>query len=479
MRAFQTIPTLIAFVLSSFVASGFAVCQDKHSDTSSDLSAAVAKQIKLLYEAVEDNSALPIAKQQFVLNAARAIYSISNQTPPNDLASKVSAIVADDEYQRFLESCLNDVGAAQSNQPSEKILLAISNATLKELDSQFLFLSAKEMRVEKQLAENRYVGIGIQIAARRDFVEIVEPFPGGTARKAGAKQGDYIVEINGESMKGVQLPIVVDKLRGAEGTEVSVVLKNKHEKERRSYTITRAEIPIDSVTGIKRNDDDSWQFQLPGHSDIGYIKLTSIVGSTASELQKVARTVEPRNYKGMVIDLSQIRHADLHHATLVADVLLPSMEFCELATTTHKRAIKTSEEQLWPDIPIVVIAPSQPTDGPLFSLLQCLQVQENVAVCSKSNVLQSNGECRMTVELDDDQGAIKNLIYGYCLPDKEKFTASNSSLIESLKRKHAETPYVVGKNLKLTMEAEISASKPQEISTKSVKWIEDYLESSN
>ena len=81
--------------------------------------------------------------------------------------------------------------------------------------------SAKEQEVQEQFQGNRYVGIHIQV--RYDEKEkrtiIAGIVPGGPADRAGMKQEDRIEQIDGVDTKDLTLRQVVDRLRGADGTE--------------------------------------------------------------------------------------------------------------------------------------------------------------------------------------------------------------------------------------------------------------------
>ena len=71
-------------------------------------------------------------------------------------------------------------------------------------------------------AANRYVGTGIQIkkSAKEALPEIVLAFPNGPARKAGGKNGDLILEIDGVSTEGLTLGEVVDRIAHEGAREV-------------------------------------------------------------------------------------------------------------------------------------------------------------------------------------------------------------------------------------------------------------------
>jgi carboxyl-terminal processing protease len=69
------------------------------------------------------------------------------------------------------------------------------------------------------------------------------------------------------------------------------------------FEITRNRVELESVIGIKRNDDDTWNFALDSQEGIYYIRLTSFAQKTFGELQRVMKDLNKKGVKGLVLDL--------------------------------------------------------------------------------------------------------------------------------------------------------------------------------
>ena len=97
-------------------------------------------------------------------------------------------------------------------------------------------ISAKERKVAEQFEGNRYVGIHIALGMndQEKRAAIAEVFEGGPADRAGAKNGDLIEKIDGVDTKGMALAEVVDRLRGEEGTEVTITVRQPKADESRT-----------------------------------------------------------------------------------------------------------------------------------------------------------------------------------------------------------------------------------------------------
>src|SRR5262249_16918433 len=130
------------------------------------------------------------------------------------------------------------------------------------------FVPPANLKATEQIANNRYVGTGIQIRLdeQEGLAQIVVPLPGGPAPEAGGQAGDPVVARDGVEMKGKKLTEVVDKLRGERGTKVSVGVRQPNETETRTLEMVRDEVPFESAVGCRRVGEEAWEF-LPEQSE--------------------------------------------------------------------------------------------------------------------------------------------------------------------------------------------------------------------
>ena len=82
------------------------------------------------------------------------------------------------------------------------------------------FLTPKEYKEESESIEGSLKGIGVQIGVRDGKLLIIAPLEDTPGEKAGLLSEDEILEINGESTKGITVEAAADKIRGPEWTSV-------------------------------------------------------------------------------------------------------------------------------------------------------------------------------------------------------------------------------------------------------------------
>src|SRR5262249_26690215 len=132
---------------------------------------------------------------------------------------------------------------------------------------------------------------------------IINPFPRGPARLAGARPGDTIVEINGASTKGLSLEAVVNRLRGDEGSPVTITVQADRDSRQRTLQMTRGVIPFRSLSGYRRIAEEDWDYRPIPSEPIAYLQVTGILASSLSELRHVAPTLESQGINALVLDL--------------------------------------------------------------------------------------------------------------------------------------------------------------------------------
>ena len=73
----------------------------------------------------------------------------------------------------------------------------------------------------------KYVGIGVELKSVTAGVRVVRVLDGGAAALSGIAADDVILAVSGIPLRGKRLAEVVDKLRGAPGTEVALRVRGK------------------------------------------------------------------------------------------------------------------------------------------------------------------------------------------------------------------------------------------------------------
>jgi carboxyl-terminal processing protease len=151
------------------------------------------------------------------------------------------------------------------------------------------FNPADAKEFNNQLA-GTITGIGAELGTDNDKnIVIVSPLSGYPAEKAGLKPKDIVAGVDKVSTQGMSVDSVVRKIRGKDGTEVTLTIVRGTDKPF-EVTIKREKITVPSV-----------KYEVDG--DIGYLKVSQFTSDTVALAQKAAQEFKAKNVKGIVLDL--------------------------------------------------------------------------------------------------------------------------------------------------------------------------------
>lgn len=138
-----------------------------------------------------------------------------------------------------------------------------------------------------------YYGIGATVSAdaKTGILSIVKPFVGGPANKAGILPGDVLYKVNGEEVTGKDITEVVGKIKGEEGSKVTVSIIREGKSKPVDYTIVRKKVEVPTI-----------EYQMLDNK-IGYIAVSEFDEVTAEQFRAAVDDLEKQGEKGLVIDI--------------------------------------------------------------------------------------------------------------------------------------------------------------------------------
>jgi carboxyl-terminal processing protease len=175
---------------------------------------------------------------------------------------------------------------------SEDLVDKAIEGMLEILDPHTSFFKQKQFDELRIHTEGKFGGLGIQISIRDKVLTVMTPIAGTPASRSGIQSGDQIIKINGKSTKGISIDDAVSKLRGEPGTDVTIVIRRKGERDDLDYTITREVITIPAIPfyGVLDNG-------------VGYVLLLNFSQDAGAELEKAIKELTNRKIKALILDL--------------------------------------------------------------------------------------------------------------------------------------------------------------------------------
>ena len=254
---------------------------------------AILTSIVIRYNIRKDN-------QKFVSST----YKIKNET--------TKAVDAIDD----LDSVLNDFAKIVDNQyigeiDKKKLVDETVKGFINGLGDEYSeYMTAEEWEQYQEDALGNYSGVGIVMTADDNgYILVTNVIKESPAEKAGIKQGDYIVGINGESIYQVDSSEVSKKVRGEAGTEV-VINITRNNSDIMDFALKRENIRMYHVEGKMLEDG------------IGYIAFNTFDDGCADEFEQEMDKLVEQGAKKVVLDLRYNTGGAVDEALQILDLFL-------------------------------------------------------------------------------------------------------------------------------------------------------------
>lgn len=246
------------------------------------------------------------------------------------------------------------------------------------------FLDAEETEDFDEQLSGSFTGIGAELSREDDVIVVVAPIAGFPAEKAGLRPKDVISEIDGESALDLSVSEAVKKIRGPEGTKVTLTVLREGETSELKFEITRAQINIPSVTSEILN------------GNIGYMKISRFGEDTTELARQVASDFRQKNVKGVILDVRNNPGGLLNASVDLAGIWLNRGETV-LEEKRGGQTIKTyraSTGAILRDVPTIVL------------------INEGSASASEitAGALKDHGQARLLGEKTFGKGSVQELI---------------------------------------------------------------------
>ena len=320
--------------------------------------------------------------------------SISAKSNNKDISNKL------DKYREIIDKYyLGEVDESKLEEGAIK-------GYIEGLDDPYTeYISKEDMESYLDDTMGNFVGIGIYMIknTKYDKIQVLSTIKGSPAEEAGIQSGDLIISVDGIEYKADDMTAVSNKIKGEEGTKVTVELLRGSENVK--YELTRSKVKVNQVEGKVISDD------------IGYIKFTSFDETTAEDFKKQYQELAKKNIKSLIIDLRNNGGGIVDKALEIADYIADkdSVLLYEV-DKNNKETVRKAKTDPIINMPIIILTNENTASASeiLAGALKDLGKAKTVGTTT-----YGKGVIQQILKLNDGSG-LKITIEEYQTPNKNK-----------------------------------------------------------
>ncbi len=276
----------------------------------------------------------------FIIGLISSCAVAKEQKKEEDISTYELLNIFGEVMERTKASYVEDVS-------DKKLIESAINGMLTSLDPHSSYLNAEDFKYMNEQTSGKFGGLGIEITMENSVVKIISPIDDTPAAKAGLKAGDYITEIEGETVVGQTLNEAVSKLRGKVGTKVKITIRRANTKPF-TVTLKREEIKVQSVKHEIKNDD------------VLYIRISAFNEDIDENISKAVKDTQSKlkgKLTGIVIDVRNNPGGLLDQAVKVSDLFLEQGEIVSTRSRNEEDTVKYSATpgDIANNLPIVIM----------------------------------------------------------------------------------------------------------------------------
>jgi len=354
-------------------------------------------------------------------DAIKGLYKAADEKLPKDLADRMEGVkgLSRDEIRTLLADARQVLGNRDDMKGQKAADLALDRM-LHSLDPYSAYVDADAVEEFEKQTKQVFIGVGIQIQKDRptDMIRVSTPLRGGPAYKAGIMTGDIIAKITNYvdkqgkklnppeviSTKGMDSTDVVKKILGPERTRVGLtILRETTDGQKEiEFDLNRGRIEVETVYGVSRNEDASWNFWLDKDKKIAYVRLSQFAQNTYDDLKAAMDQLHKDGMNGMILDLRFNPGGYLDSAVKISDLFIDD----GLIVTIRPREGKPVEKRghhagSMLDFPMVVLVNGMSASASEI-VSACLQDQERAIVMGERSFGKGSVQNIMSVPTPGD-----------------------------------------------------------------------------
>jgi C-terminal processing protease CtpA/Prc len=380
----------------------------------------------------------PVTREELLQTALTGLYEEARLPVPRDLRAKIQRAadkkaVKVETFELYLETpepdhdlivllqhARENVGDAKPLRGRDPLVVCCEAMT-RRLDPYSCVLQPAELR--RTLAPDGE-GFGLEVGDHAGSGPLIvkSVAPGGPAQRAGVRPGDEITHLDGKAVAdlsraellrllyqpadppaedpalppGVVLPpppppppgvvVPTPTVEPEPFRPIKATLRRAESKAPLTVDLAGEAFRPETVLGVRRRDDNSWDYLVDAKQKIAHIRIASVGKYTPSDLRNAVVRLRDDGLRGVILDLRWCPGGLLEEAVDSARLFLPEGVVARVKSRAKEEVVyRSTGEDAFTDFPMVVLVNGE-TMGGAELIAAALQDQGRAVVLGQRTV---------------------------------------------------------------------------------------------
>lgn len=294
---------------------------------------------------------------------------------------------------------------------TDKLIEGALKGMMDTLDPHSTFLNKEYFEKVQNDTQGEFGGLGIEVTQKDGAIYVVTPIEDTPAFKAGLKSKDKLVEINHESILGLNIEQAIEKMRGKIGEKVHIGITREGISGIKHFNLVREVIKVKPV-----------KFEVL-QDTIAYVRLTQFQRRSAESIEDALKKMnKDKKIKGIILDLRSNPGGLLDQAVDVSSIFLKEgIVVSTEARDYQNKDIRYVKKSGYKDLttPIIVLINGASASA---SEIVAGALQDHKRAIIMGSQSFGKGSVQTIAQIDKDTG-VKLTIAQYMTPKNRKIQA--------------------------------------------------------
>ena len=262
-------------------------------------------------------------------------------------------------------------------------------------------------------------GVGIRIESHPDLKQpiVVDSVYGSPANKAGIRDGDVIVAVDGHPTKGKNLKDVTKMIKGTVDMPVTLSVLHPGTKQPLDITVVRGNVSLPTILGNQPGPAGTWSYYIEGYEKIAYVRMRHFSDKSALDLKSTLERLQDTGMQALILDLRDNPGGRLDVAIAACDMFLDQDELIVSTRDRHgekdRPDAKASGTGTFTDFPMAVLI-DQDSASASEIMAACLQDHRRAVVVGQRSY--GKGTVQNVISIEGGASRLKLTISSFWRP---------------------------------------------------------------